>query len=124
MTNDEAIVSLANEVDENLRALCHLTQAPSPVPAPLLYDITGNLKLAIGSRLGDLCNQLRFGLERSLTTHDVYDRNRDPLTSVTMAGNHLLNAERLARELGEALSQAQVAINLQGYNDHKSESPS
>ncbi|MFF5794571.1 hypothetical protein ACFY5D_21215 [Paeniglutamicibacter sp. NPDC012692] len=64
-----------------------------------------------------MCERLSWGLQRSLETRDVYDdEGKDPAMSVADARKHLERASLLAQELATALSEAQTAINTQGYH--------
>jgi len=108
-----AVVQRADDACEAIRAINHLTAGT--VPAPLAYEILGNLK-GVAHRLPQALGQIGTGLTRSLTEYDVYDRNREPAESVELARGFLLRAATKAAELGELLEQAQFAIHLQGYN--------
>jgi hypothetical protein len=116
MTSNEALVQLADDAYEAVRALNHGTFRTTP--APLVYDLTGNLKAASWG-LAQLAEQMGSGLRRSLAEYDVYDNKRDAAESVTEAETHLQRAAQLARDLGQAFELAQQAINQQGYNDTK-----
>lgn len=115
--NSKALVQHADDAYEAIRALNHATISGCVVPAPLAYDLLGNLNL-VGYGLAQLLGQLAAGLDRSLSEYDVYDRNRDPADSVALANEAMQAAARHAHEIGALLSAAQVAINLQGYNIH------
>lgn len=99
---------------ESIRAINHLTFGGT-VPAPVLYDILGNLK-GVGHLLPQALEQLSEGLEKSLVELDVYDRAGDPAQNVHLAQQHLVEAIAAARGLGAALEAAQSAIGDQGYN--------
>ena len=86
------------------------------MPAPLLYDVLGNLKGG-GHRMAQALQQMSSGLGLSLDKYDVYDgEGRDPVQSVATAVDHLTRAAQLATELGQQLELAQSAINMQGYH--------
>ena len=107
------VVQLAEDSSEALRSLCHITGGP--MPAPLLYDVLGNLK-GSGYRLAQALQQMSSGLGLSLDKYDVYDgEGRDPVQSVATAVDHLTRAGQLATQLGQELDLAQSAINMQGY---------
>lgn len=99
---------------ESIRAINHLTFGGT-VPAPVLYDVLGNLK-SVGHLLPQALDQLSAGLEQSLREFDVYDRAGSPSDQVGLAKHHLREAMEAARELGAALEAAQSAIADQGYN--------
>lgn len=112
-SNLPVAVQHADDVYESLRAICHLN---GDYPAPLAYEVLGNLKMA-GSALSTVCERLSSGLQRSLDNYDVYDdAGKDPVMSVADARKHLERASLLAQELATALGQAQTAINTQGYH--------
>jgi hypothetical protein len=96
-----------------IRALNHSTRGA--MPAPLVYDLLGNLNNA-GYGLNQLLRQISDGLSRSLTEYDVYDHNRGPAESVAIANQAIRRAAQHAHQMGELLAAAQVAINLQGFN--------
>lgn len=114
--SDEGLVRLADDAYEAIRALNHGTYRT--LPAPLVYDLLGNLN-NVGYGLEQLLGQISTGLTRSLTDYDVYDRNRDPSDSVTLANDAMRTAAQLAHEIGALLAAAQTAINSQGYNGRK-----
>ena len=114
MTGDD-LVHAAEDAYEAIRTLNHATVGGQAVPAPLAYDLLGNLD-SLGYGLHQLLGQLAAGLEKSLTEYDMYDRNRDPAESVAQAADALGRAATHAHELGRLLSAAQAAINLQGYH--------
>jgi len=111
--SDEDLVQHADDAYEAIRALNHGTYRT--LPAPLVYALLGNLN-NVGYGLEQLLGQLSTGLTRSLTDYDVYDRNREPGESVALANDAMRQAAQYARLIGQLLSQAQTAINLQGYN--------
>jgi hypothetical protein len=107
------LVQHADDAYEAIRALNHRTWRA--IPAPLAYGLLGNLN-NLGYGLDQLLRQLSHGLARSLTEYDVYDTNRDPADSVTVANKALWTAARHAHEIGVLISTAQTAINQQGYH--------
>lgn len=98
---------------ESVRAINHLTFGGT-VPAPVLYDVLGNLK-GVGHLLPQALGQLSAGLEKSLGELDVYDHSGNPAQNVHLAQQHLTEAIAAARGLGAALEAAQSAISNQGY---------
>lgn len=100
---------------ESIRAINHLTSQGYAVPAPVLYDVLGNLK-GVGYLLPQALTQLGEGLEKSLAEYDVYDTAGQPTESVDVARGHLLSAADAARTLGAALEAAQSAIGGQGHH--------
>ncbi|GAA1772171.1 hypothetical protein [Agromyces humatus] len=116
MTDDEipTAVARADDAYEAVRALNHATLATT-LPAPVVYDVLGNLK-GVGHMLPQALNQMARGLGKSLEEYDVYeDGGGDPVQSVAAAVDHLTEAARLAAALGVALEAAQSAITGQGY---------
>jgi hypothetical protein len=108
------IVQDADDAYEAIRSINHRTGSGA-LPAPLVYDVLGNLK-GVGHLLPHALQQLASGLGRSLDEYDVYDgEGRDPVQSVATAVDHLTRAAQLAGELGRELDHAQEAINMQGY---------
>ncbi|ADB33554.1 hypothetical protein Kfla_4527 [Kribbella flavida DSM 17836] len=116
MSTYEELTKLAGDVHECVQALMHGTFRTTP--APLVYALTGNLKVASWG-LAQLSEQLGSGLRRSLTEYEVYDNNREPGQSVDQAGAELQRAADLARQLAAAFEKAQTAINQQGHNGKK-----
>ncbi|WP_020393448.1 hypothetical protein [Kribbella catacumbae] len=111
--SDDPLVQHADDAYEAVRALNHGTFRT--IPAPLAYSLLGNLN-NVGYGISQLTEQIATGLEGSLTEYDVYDNNRDPAESVATAASLLRSAAVHAKEIGRLLSEAQTAINLQGYN--------
>lgn len=112
---DEAEAGWPEMAYESIRAINHLTFGHA-VPAPVLYDVLGNLK-GVGHLLPQALTQLADGLQRSLDEFQVYDREGDPSTNVVRAREHLAAAVEAARALGAELEAAQSAIAGQGYQD-------
>lgn len=107
-------VQCAINAYDAIRAFNHLTLF-AKLPAPVVYDILGNLK-GVGNMLPQALGQLSTGLGRSLEEFDVYeDGGGDPAQSVAVAIDHLRRAAELAAELGDELDRAQSAIRDQGY---------
>ena len=103
----------AETASEAIRAINHLTFRS--VPAPLLYDVLGNLK-GVGHLLPQALTQLGQGLAGSLSAYDVYDgAGKDPAASVAQARAYLAQAAARAADVGLLLEAAQGAINEQGY---------
>ncbi|MBK8463751.1 MAG: hypothetical protein IPL36_12185 [Nigerium sp.] len=76
----------------------------------------GFLQSAAGYGMAQALGQLARGLERSLSTFDVYeDDGRDPADSVAHAVNALTDAADLLQHVGPLLDNAQAAISRQGY---------
>lgn len=100
---------------ESIRAINHLTFGHA-VPAPVLYDVLGNLK-GVGHLPPQALTQLGVGLHRSLDEYQVYDRDGDPSTNVAHAQEHLAAAAEAARTLGAEMEAAQSTIAGQGYQD-------
>lgn len=99
---------------ESFRAINHLTGQGYAVPAPVLYDVLGNLK-GVGYLLPQALTQLGQGLQASLAEYEVYDTAGDPHESIDVARGYLLAAADAARTLGAALEAAQSTIAGQGY---------
>lgn len=108
------LVEHASTAAEAIRAINHATQT-GPIPAPVLYELLGELKLA-AQRLPQALTQLADRLDASLRAYDVYDEpGRDPHYSVIEANTHLSDTARYAEKLAERLEAAQTAIHAQGY---------
>lgn len=119
MSEVPTIVRLADDAYQALRALNHHT-IHGAIPAPVLYEILGHLKL-LGPALGQLLGQLGDSLEQSLTEYDVYDDDGgDSATTIACCGEFLAGAADHARRLGRMLATAQTAITNQGYSATKS----
>lgn len=93
------------------------------LPGPVAYDLLGNLKVA----LGYLCEAARFmpeGISYSLLDQRlaVYDRDwrtgelRDPGVQAALAAEHLHEVLSYLSAASEAASDAQVALNGQGFD--------
>lgn len=116
--NDEnslpTVVQHADDAYEALRAIAHTA---SDYPAPLAYNMLGNLK-NVGYALDSVLGKIGYGLEASLERYDVYDaEGKNPAQSVTTANQHLKRAAELSQQLAQELEAAQTAINTQGYHD-------
>ncbi|MDQ0093060.1 hypothetical protein [Paeniglutamicibacter psychrophenolicus] len=108
-----AAVQEADTTYDALRALAHLTLGTHP--APVVYGILGILK-NFGSFLPQISEQLAQGLVKSLEEYDVTEyEGKDPAVSVTLDGEHLPRAAKLAQQMGEELAKSQNAIGGQGY---------
>ena len=102
---------------EAIRAINHLTSRSTPIPAPVLYTILGELE-RVGARLPQTCQQLSEGLQLSLEQHAPHeDDGGDPRERVILARSHLARAAEAAETLGEALGAAQAAIAHQALRD-------
>lgn len=42
--SDETLVKMADDVYEDARGICHVLINRRAIPAPLVYDLTGNFK--------------------------------------------------------------------------------
>lgn len=93
------------------------------IPAPVAYDLLGNIKMLL-HYLQEVTENLPDGLTNSLNDDRiaVYDRDangtdRDPLTQINQAGRHL---HALTKSVALAATQAEAAqraLNGQGYNE-------
>jgi hypothetical protein len=109
------VVAHAETAYQAIRAINHLSLRGA-VPAPLLYEVLGNLK-AVGHLLPQALTQLGRGLAASLGEYAVYDgAGKDPAASVAKARASLAEAAARAADLGLLLEAAQSAINEQGYH--------
>jgi hypothetical protein len=115
MTTTDDLVQHTDNVHESIRALNHITIDTRSLPAPVVYQMLGNLNNA-GYGLAQLLGQLSNNLIRSLADYDVYDNAGDPTEAVGAASAAMRQAADLARQIGTLLSSAQSAINQQGYN--------
>lgn len=109
------------QASQAVRAINHLTGNGHPIPAPVLYEVLGNLK-CVGHMLPQALTQLADGLARSLNQFVVYDTGGDPAGNIQQARQHLAAAARAAADLGVALEAAQSVIASQGYRSHGSDS--
>lgn len=114
--NDDRVAGWPEVAYEAIRGINHVTGGPEPIPAPVVYDVLGNLK-GVGHMLPQALDQLGRGLTASLEAFDVYDHKADPAESVAQAVDAMRAAAEHARQLGLLLEQAQGAINSQGYNE-------
>ena len=117
MTSSDEVAPAVQYADNAAKAIRSLTDATiaAKLPAPLVYDVLGNLKW-VGHRLPQALEQLASGLGRSLDQFDVTeDDGGDPVQSIATAADHLTRAAQLADQLGDELDKAQTAINGQGY---------
>ncbi|HRW18613.1 MAG TPA: hypothetical protein P5181_07180 [Dermatophilaceae bacterium] len=97
-----------------IRAICHLTRSHPAIPAPVLYEILGNLQ-DLGHQLPQALDQLSHGLARSLTEYDIYDEpGTDPHDNVSRVQAALDTAASHSRTLAGQLDTAQAAIARQG----------
>lgn len=121
--NDEALVKIASDMDESGRDICHVLINRAEIPAPLVYDLAGNLKV-LSHKLEQIAGHMARGLPPSLEVYAVYDLNEDgrsPEESAAMAVAELEQIEVLYRSAGQRLERVQRAINLQGHHGLKSE---
>lgn len=114
---DPALVHAAEDSYEAIRTINHQLLGSSN-PAPLVYELLGNLKHSAGHGLEQVLHQLASGLSNSLTAFNVYedDEATDPAESVTRASDALIEAASLAARIGDLLGIAQSAIAGQGYH--------
>ena len=114
---------LAESAYESIRAINHRTIHTRPIPAPEIYTILGNLKLA-GPGLGQALHQLALALRLSLTTHDVYeDDGSDPVTRAESAIDDMQAAASHATSIGDLLSSAQTTLAGQAYHEQEVSEP-
>lgn len=86
------------------------------VPAPELYEVLGNVKLAAGSLLAELLGRLADGIERSIDEFEVYEaRGGSPVTNAAAAASLLQGAAAHADRVLRLLDEAQTAICWQGH---------
>ena len=114
----ERVRGWPEEAYESIRAINHLTNTGLSIPAPVVYRVLGDLKMAVGA-LPQALEQMGDGLKRSLEspTIEVTDSKGDPRTSVAEARRRFAQATEHLQRARIALEQAQVAINSQGYED-------
>lgn len=95
-------------------------------PAPVAYDLLGNLKVSL-AMLNEVVSYLPRGLRNSLSDPrlEVYDQDlwsgvtRDPARQVAMAADHLTRLAELLDSAVEHAEAAQVALNRQGYRQRE-----
>ena len=93
------------------------------LPAPVAYDLLGNLKVALGY-LTEVARFMPTGVMASLSDPRlaVYDRNcltgeaRDPAVQAALAAEHMHEILTYLSAAAEAAEDAQVALNSQGYD--------
>lgn len=106
-----APVQHASDAYEAIRAI-NLTLEVA-TPAPIAYDILGNLQGAAGL-MPQALNQIACGLANSLGQYDVYQTDgTEPIDNVAAATNYLELATTKAAELASLLEKAQTAIKHQ-----------
>ena len=117
MSDRSGIEFDAQDAYEAIRSINHATIFTGDgIPAPVVYRVLGFLQSAAGYGMAQALGQLARGLERSLSTFDVYeDDGRDPADSVAHAVNALTDAADLLQHVGPLLDNAQAAISRQGY---------
>ena len=117
MSDRSGIEFDALDAYEAIRSINHATIFTGDgIPAPVVYRVLGFLQSAAGYGMAQALGQLARGLERSLSTFDVYeDDGRDPVDSVAHAVNALTDAADLLQHVGPLLDNAQAAISRQGY---------
>ena len=109
--HDERVAGWPEVAYGSLRAINHLTHSPAPIPAPVLYDVLGNLA-GVGNALPQALGQLADGLTRSLAQFDVTEARpgADPQDNVRRAVAAMRAAAEHAEHLGSLLEEAQSAI--------------
>lgn len=117
MSDRTSIETDACEAYEAIRRINHATIfVGDGIPAPVVYQTLSFLQSAGGYGLAQALGQLTRGLERSLTTYEVYeDDDRDPALSVARAVTAIEDAVALLEQVGPLLDDAQAAIARQGY---------
>ncbi|GAA4345657.1 hypothetical protein [Microbacterium rhizosphaerae] len=111
------IVELADDAFEAILAINHATMVmDAGIPAPVMCQVLGDLKVATGSGLAQALSQLARGLESTLANYVVYqDDGTDPVQAVAQAVDALVGAASDAQRIGRKLNEAQSAIAGQGY---------
>lgn len=111
------VVQAADNVYESVRFICHQT-IWTPYPAPTVYRLLGDLKLALGPMGAQALEQIASGLVASLAVVEAYeDDGSDPSESAKHAAELIRGAAERLTEVGNALEQAQQAISRQGFRD-------
>lgn len=115
MTEEERTVADdANDTYNAVRAMCR--SLPDNAPGPEVYSVLGNLKLAAGYMMRDLCAGMSSSLSASLKDFDNYmDDKSSPAEAVARAKIHLEHAAALADQIGDQLSAAQAEVAALGY---------
>lgn len=104
----------ANDAYAALKKLALVTRG-AQIPAPVGYDLIGDLKLAV-FLLPEITENVSRALANSLNKFEVYDAEGvDPVQSIASAADHLLRAASFALQMAEELDRAQSAIRDQGY---------
>ena len=116
MSDRSGIEFDALDAYEAIRSINHATIFTGDgIPAPVVYRVLGFLQSAAGYGMAQALGQLARGLERSLSTFDVYeDDGRDPADSVAHAVNALTDAADRRHPVGPLGANAQAARSRQG----------
>ena len=111
------VVVDAEAAYEAIRSINHRTIWFSDgLPAPAVYWVLAEIKLALGYSAQRALEQLGRGLAQSLDHYEMYeDDGRDPSASVEAAGAALQAAADLAGQIGVLLDAAQLASARQGH---------
>lgn len=96
------------------------------IPAPVAYDLLGELKVAL-VHLSEVAEFMPRGLCSSLADPRlaVYDRDpwtgerRNPAVQAELASEHMREVLNYLSAAAEAAADAQVALNGQGYREAK-----
>lgn len=117
MTDRTSIQRDAEAAYEAIRSINHTTIfTGAGMPSPVVYRVLSFLQSVGGYGLAQAVGHLARGLERSLSTFDVYeDDGRDPADSTAHAVNALTDAAALLQRVGPLLDAAQAAVSRQGY---------
>lgn len=120
---DKSLEEASNNVGSSIQDLAHLASELPFLPAPTLYRVLGEHKMALWADR-DAIRYLGAALQRShlqpelrITDSDfITGEAREPKTSIRDAMAELERAARLLTEAGEALEAAQSNISGQGYD--------
>ncbi len=111
---------------EAMRALCR--EIPGRrIPAPVAYEVLGNLQGASGYMLVQVLQQLSQALQRSLGDPDLAireDDGSDPADQVARARHLLDQGAALASDLSDLLASAQEALSAQSIEINDDPGPS
>jgi len=104
---------LVSEAADNLRIFNHQTRTEQLtdrcIIAPDAYTILGSAT-ELAYSLPQALSQLSDALRRSLAVFDIYDQDRDPVDSVTIATHAIPAAADAFTKAAQHLSDAQAAI--------------
>ncbi|MGN7187028.1 hypothetical protein [Microbacterium enclense] len=111
----DQLAQFADDAYEAIRALNH--RVSGALPAPVIYELLGDLKSAGGYGLAQALHQMSDALVASLDVYEVTEASDlDPRIQATLASARIEEAVNLSTQVGRLLDDAQSAIAAQGYS--------